>query len=115
MVPEPLHNYLLMHRKRSGLAQRELAVLLGCKHGSKVSRYERGLRQPSLDALVVYEVVFGESTTRLFAGVTVRTQRQVRERAQVLFKKLDGHPKLTPALKRKLDFLADIIYPPSRT
>jgi hypothetical protein len=36
-----------------------VAILLGCKKGTKVSRYERFARKPSLETLFAYEVVFG--------------------------------------------------------
>ena len=107
-----LSNYLRTFRKRSGLAQHELAALLGCKHGSKVSRYERGDRIPGLDTLLAYDLVFQKPLRDLFAGEHDRVRQTVKRRAQTLYRRLDGNPKLTPALRRKLDFLTDLIYPP---
>jgi transcriptional regulator with XRE-family HTH domain len=57
-----LPNYLKMHRKQHALAQHELAVLLGCENGSKVSRYERGQRAPTISSIMAYEIVFRERT-----------------------------------------------------
>jgi|SRR6266576_4678451 len=54
-----LENYLRTYRKQSGLSQDEVAFLLGCQTGTKVSRYERFARKPSLETLFAYEVVFG--------------------------------------------------------
>ena len=107
---QPLSNYLRTHRKRSGLTQDELALLLGCRSGSKVSRHERGGRIPTIGALLAYEVVFGTPSRDLFRGVYDRVLREVRRRAQRLSRRVDARP-LTPALKRKLDFLSDLIHP----
>lgn len=106
----PLTNYLLMHRKRSGFTQEELAYLLGCKHRSKVSRYERGARNPSLLGLIGYEVVFRAPVRDLFAGTYSTVRTGIRVRASRLHKRLDAKP-LTPRVKQKADSLVDIIYP----
>ena len=106
---QPLSNYLKMFRKRSGLSQDELAALLGCRHGSKVSRYERGGRSPNLDTLVAYELIFKTSSRELYRGVHDRVRSAVRGRAQRLSRKVDAR-RLTPATKRKLDFLTNVIF-----
>ena len=41
MATHKLENYLRTYRKRSGLTQREVAFLVGCRNGAQVSRYER--------------------------------------------------------------------------
>jgi len=98
-----------MFRKRSGLSQDELAALLGCRHGSKVSRYERGDRSPSLATLVAYEIIFKTSSRELYRGVHDRVRSAVCGRAQALSRKVDAR-QLTAATKRKLDFLTFVIY-----
>lgn len=103
-----LLTYVKMFRKCSGLSQDEVAELLGCKHGSKVSRYERGGRLPSLEAVIALEIVFGTSTRELFRGHHERVYQQVRRRAQRLSRRVDARP-LTPGVKRKMDFLVDLI------
>lgn len=110
MPLQPLSNYLKMFRKRSGLSQDELASLLGCKSGSKVSRYERSGRVPSLDTLLAFEIVFNEPASQLFRGRYESVRSDVRRRAARLSRKVDGRP-FTPANKRKLDFLSDVIHP----
>ncbi len=108
-----LSSYVRMFRKRSGLAQHEVAVLLGCKHGSKVSRYERGERRPALATIIAYELVFHANLRALFAGEFARIAPEVKRRAQKLSRHLDAQP-FTPSVKRKLDFLADVVFPPSK-
>lgn len=48
MQNDKLDNYLRTYRKKLGLTQREVAFLLGCHSGAKVSRYERSARIPLL-------------------------------------------------------------------
>lgn len=106
-----LNNYLRMYRKRNGFTQKELAFLLGCMHRSKVSRYERGVRMPSLPTVIGLEIVFRAPVSRLFTGTYTNMREEVRSRARRLSKQLDAEP-LTPALKQKLDALVEVIYPP---
>ena len=48
-----LENYLRTYRKRSNLSQDEVAFLLGCRGGTKVSRYERHARKPNLEQFLL--------------------------------------------------------------
>lgn len=99
-----------MYRKRSGLSQDEVAFLLGCKSGAKLSRYERGGRLPSLETAIALELVFGVDSRELFRGHHTRVYQRVRRRAQRLSRRVDAQP-LTPSIKRKLDFLVEVIHP----
>ena len=83
-----LKNYLRTYRKRAGLSQVEMAYLLGCRSGAKVSRYERFARQPSLQAVFAYEVVFGVPARELFGGVFQQVEGATLRRAQSLVRKL---------------------------
>lgn len=62
-------HYLRTHRKRAGFSQGELAWLLGCRCGTKVSRYERFARKPELETVFAYEVIFGVPARELCAGI----------------------------------------------
>lgn len=111
-MPIPrLPQYLRMFRKRSGLSQGELAFLLGTKSGSKVSRYEAGNRTPAFEALLAYEIVFRVALDELFAGRHDTARSALRVRAQRLMRTLDSE-RFTPSVKRKMDFLAELINPP---
>ena len=83
-----LHNYLRTYRKRAGLSQKEMAFLLGCRGGAKISRYERSARQPNLQTAFVYEAVFRTPARELFAGIFQEIERTAVKRAQVLARKL---------------------------
>ena len=83
-----LHNYLRTYRKRAGFSQADVAFLLGCAGGSKVSRYERFAREPALKAALAYSVVFGVPLQELFAGVHAKIEQTIVKRAGVLSDRL---------------------------
>jgi transcriptional regulator with XRE-family HTH domain len=102
-----LQNYLRTYRKRSGLSQDEVAFLLGCRGGTKVSRYERSARKPNLETLFAYEVMFGASARELFAGMYQKVEKRISNRAQLLTRKLNRATP-TPMATRKLQILEAI-------
>ena len=102
-----LHNYLLTHRKRSSLTQREVAFLLGCRHKTKVSDYEQRTRRPVLETALAYEAVFGVPVRDLFAGMFDEVEIVTRQRARILARKLSTASR-TPLTTRKLDLLSRI-------
>jgi transcriptional regulator with XRE-family HTH domain len=107
MAPPKLPNYLRMHRKRASLSQDEVAFLLGCQTGAKVSRYERFSRQPNVETVFACEVIFGIPARELFAGVYQKVEETIKQRAQVLAGKLNaGKPDRFK--RRKLDKLTAI-------
>jgi len=106
-VSHKLENYLRTYRKRSGLSQDELAFLLGCQNGIKVSRYERFARKPSLETLFAYEKVFGVPARELFAGAYQKVEKKMSKRAQLLARKI-SRATPTPMANRKLETLQAI-------
>jgi transcriptional regulator with XRE-family HTH domain len=106
-----LPNYLRMVRKRSALAQHELAFLLGCAHESKVSRHERSRRFPGLSTLIAYEILFEVRWRDMLPAQYNRIHRQLVRRAGDLLATIDERLPWTPALQRKRDFVLHIINP----
>jgi transcriptional regulator with XRE-family HTH domain len=85
-----LTNYLRTHRKRAGLSQDEIAFLLGCQSGSKISRYERFARQPNLQTAFAYEVISGTPARELFAGVFQEVESTTIKRVHLLIRQLEA-------------------------
>jgi len=81
---DQLPNYLLANRKRLGLSQNEVGFLLGNQNGSKVCRYERYARTPSLETALALEAVFQKPARELFSGLYQRVEREITERAKTL-------------------------------
>jgi transcriptional regulator with XRE-family HTH domain len=68
-MSDHLKTYLRTFRRRAGLSQADVAMLLGESSRHRVSDYERALAEPSLEAAIACEIVFGEPIAELFAGV----------------------------------------------
>jgi transcriptional regulator with XRE-family HTH domain len=107
-----LQNYLRTHRKRSGLSQDGLAFLLGCKSDAKVSRYEQQVRIPSLETIIMYEMIFKTDARELFQGISQKVEQATRERAKQLAEKL-AQERRTPTVARKMNLLNTLIGLPS--
>lgn len=65
-------NHLRAHRKKSGLSQHELGLLVGYRYPGPVSKHERMKSLPPLDAALAYEAVFRAPVSTLFANVSFR-------------------------------------------
>src|SRR2546425_13075935 len=83
-----LLNYLRTHRKRSSLSQDDVALLLGCRSGAKVSRYEHFVREPSLCTALACEVNFGSPAQEVFGGLYHKVEQEASGRATRLRRKL---------------------------
>ena len=98
------HNYLRAHRKRGGLTQDEMAFLLGCESGTKVSRYERLSREPNLYTVFACQAVFGIPAHELFPSIYQKVEDATKHRAHALSKKIDSH-NLDAITHRKIETL----------
>jgi transcriptional regulator with XRE-family HTH domain len=83
-----LPNYLRAHRKRTGFSQADVAFLLGCRSGAKVSRNERFHRQPALEVALAYEIILRVPVRELFAGIADEVERTALRRARLLHRRL---------------------------
>jgi transcriptional regulator with XRE-family HTH domain len=102
-----LPNYVRTYRRRTGLSQDEVAFLLGCNSGTKVSRYERFARLPSLETAFAYQAIFGVPMRELFGGVYEQELMKVHERAHQLVEMFKKQPR-DQSTTRKLECLRAI-------
>jgi transcriptional regulator with XRE-family HTH domain len=109
-MSQPLENYLRTYRRRAGLSQEEVGLLLGWASGVHISEYERTARRPDLETIFFYEVLLGVPASELFRGVFQKVEKETRKRAQLLAEELR---KAEPgrATTRKLSILEAIIAP----
>lgn len=103
-----LPNYLRTYRKRAGLTQNEMALLLGCRNGAKVSRYEHYSRLPNLQTVIAYQIIFRTSTQELFEGIYEDVERATLKRVRAAVKKL-SKKALDLRTIRKLEILRSLL------
>ncbi len=102
MTSTQLPNYLRANRKRLGLSQDDVAFLLGTQSGAKVCRYERLVREPSLQTAFAFEAIFQKPARELFGGLYQRIEQEVAARAKALTFKTDlRNPDRQTAHKRQ--------------
>jgi transcriptional regulator with XRE-family HTH domain len=108
MQNDKLDNYLRTYRKKLGLTQREVAFLLGCHSGAKVSRYERSGRIPSVRTIFAYEAIFQKPARELFAGIYDRAERETLRKIRILVSRLRKRQE-SPVLARKIAVLRAVV------
>src|SRR5438132_6048532 len=77
-------NFILNMRRNRGLAQKQLAVLIGHKHTSMLSKYEHGRSLPPLQTALLLEIVLGVRLPELYPELYQTLTRQVATRAKRL-------------------------------
>lgn len=101
MTRHPRPNYLRTHRKRASLSQRHIAMLLGARSGTKISRYEHYSRIPDLMTVFALEIIYGIPARDLFAGMYDEARRTTLRRAANAIRGPD--PTLASFARRILD------------
>ena len=109
MTSQHLENYLKIHRRNSGLTQREVAFLLGWKNGAQLSRYEKRHTLPPLRTALAYQAIFKIPVAELFAGIRDSVDQDISTRVDELVAGLQeknekGRPRRLTT--RKLDWLS---------
>jgi transcriptional regulator with XRE-family HTH domain len=74
-----LENYLHAHRKKAGLSQREVGILLGYADEGAVSRHEQSKTLPPLLSAIGYEIVFNKPIAELFPGIRESVEKRIEE------------------------------------
>lgn len=105
-----LVNYVRAHRKRAGLSQLELAVILGYRNEGVISRHELFRSVPPLLMALGYEVVFQTSVSELFPGLRDTVEKAIEnslaEFESALRKQKNQAPRSqVPVITRKLEWL----------
>lgn len=104
---DQLPNYLRSSRKRLALSQGEVAFLLGTHSGAQMSRYERFMREPSLETALALEVILRRPASELFGGLYQKVREEVTARAKALAERTD-RPKANRQTVHKRQTLTNI-------
>jgi DNA-binding XRE family transcriptional regulator len=108
MTAKQIANYLRLHRKRSGLSQRELAQIVGSLTEIPVSRHERSSTIPALLIALGYEVIFRVPISEIFPGLYETVEAGIEERLASMENELQQSPAKGPqaaSVARKLEWL----------
>ena len=101
-------NYVRTYRRRSGLAQQDLAFLLGSKDKARVCHYEQGCRIPSLRTALALAAILGISISILFSGVQREVYKDVANRIARLHSQIQhkyGTGRVPSSVSRRLRWL----------
>lgn len=101
-MSKQLDSYLKTHRKRAGLTQQDVAILLGYANSAAISRLERRQQAVSLPTALGYHIVLDQPLVELVPGVFREIDTAVIERATHLLATLEEAER-TPRLERRLE------------
>jgi transcriptional regulator with XRE-family HTH domain len=79
---------LKSHRKRVGLIQEDMAILIGVQSASQVSRHESSEREPDLRTAIAYSIVFDVSLRELLPKLFREIAGEVNARANRLISEI---------------------------
>src|SRR4051812_31694109 len=105
-MDQRLISYLRPLRRRWGLTQRELALLIGAKTHSDVSKFEALKRYPSLAGAIACSIIFDIPSLELFPELYAKVYAAVLDRADELYEDLQGNG--SRVTRAKLDFLEEV-------
>jgi transcriptional regulator with XRE-family HTH domain len=77
MLQEHYPNRLCFLRRRNHLSQKQVAILLGQRDRTMISKYERGHVQPQFSVAAKCQILFGARMEDIFPEEFKRFQREV--------------------------------------
>jgi len=95
--------YVRPFRRRWGLSQQEVASVIGGGGRNRVSRVERGLRQPDAREILAYSLLFGAHEARVFPRLYDKLEERMMRGAYRLDQRLAR--LRSPAALRKRELL----------
>ena len=86
MVPKTNRgrNHIFNMRRTRGLAQKQLARLLGHRYTDMVSKYEHGVSLPPLETALLLEIALGVRLSELYVDLYQGLRRVVVKRSESL-------------------------------
>jgi hypothetical protein len=79
-----------------------MAFLLGCRSGTKISRFEHLARHPNLETALAYQVVCGVPAHDLFPAIYAEVEKIIAERAHLLAEQVQARRERDQLRLRKL-------------
>ena len=101
-------NDIRIHRRRTGLSQRDIGEVLGYLSEGPIARHEDGRRLPPLKVAIGYELIFRIPVSEIFPGLREEVGGAVEKRLAQLEERLGEHSakdRNAMAIARKLTWL----------
>lgn len=73
-------NYLKLYRKHSPLVQEDVKIILNLNEVSQVSRYELGSREPSIEFVICYCIIFNTKLDEFYREENNFYLTQIKDR-----------------------------------
>lgn len=108
--PEPLVNYLRVHRRDAGFTQGDVGDILGYGSDGAVARHERFQSVPPFLMALGYEILFREPAGKIFLGLKQAMEPGIEVRIAELEKRLHEQLEKSPhsvTIARKLEWLTE--------
>jgi transcriptional regulator with XRE-family HTH domain len=87
-MEEPQINYIWKYRKKAGLAQKQVAHLLGCTDHTQFSKWERGEKLPNLQNALRLAFILDTPVESLFGDLYRDLSEEVEEKRKSLPKEV---------------------------
>src|SRR6266545_2745585 len=75
-------NRLWLARKRRGLGQKQVAYLLAHQSPDQISRYEQGVKLPTLSTALMLEIIYGAPIRLLYRELYEQLRTEIGERLE---------------------------------
>jgi len=101
-------NGLRAHRRKSGLTQEDLGLVVGYDHKGEIARHERSRTVPSLLTALAYAAVFQVPVSAIFIGIHTSVTSNVEANLRKLKEELErpsGGEYQSPLRQQKLEWL----------
>ena len=98
--------HLRKHRRLWGLTSKRLALLIGLKSASHLSRIEHGKRPPKIEVALACQVIFGVPPAEMFPHVYARVEDRVMRNIGQFHSALEQSTSPSGIRKRELCELA---------
>lgn len=80
-------NRIFFYRKKRGLTQHEVALIIGLKNGSHISNYERGVATPSLVRALELALALNTPLEFLFEDTVCEIKQDLMVQRERLYRK----------------------------
>lgn len=84
------YNKLRIHRKQTQITQADIAYLLNHSDNSSISRVESGDRQPSIEILLAYHLLFDMEIGDFFLDQRDVVRRRIASRIKHLVRQIEN-------------------------